>query len=63
MVNEKGYIKINMPIRKQIMAKHCVSYASIRKALTFERNTDLSEKIRETALELGGVEYKLTKVD
>ncbi len=63
MENEKGYIEINTVIRKAIRAKLGVSYLSISKALNFERNTDLSEKIREMAIELGGIEYKLTKVE
>lgn len=63
MEKEKGYIEINTPIRKAIRAELGVSYASISKALTFERNTELSKKIRRMAIELGGEEYKLIKVE
>lgn len=58
MTNDKAYIKIEGAIRKEIKEELKTSYTSIRKALEFSRNTELSEKIREMALEKGGVEYK-----
>ena len=62
MGNDKTYIRIEHgEVRKEIKEKLGTSYLSIKKALDFSRNTELSEKIRKLALEKGGelIEYKI----
>lgn len=53
----KKEILVNNGVRKQIKEALNCSYPTIRAALTYETNTLLGQRIRDVALELGGVEY------
>ena len=61
MVNQKRYIQVDHRVRKEIKDELGTSYPSIRMALDFTRNTDLSERIRELALKKGGDEFKIVE--
>lgn len=48
-------IKIEHGLRKEIMKQLCTTYPTIKSALLFKSHTSLSEKIREYALQHGGI--------
>lgn len=51
-------ILVKNNVKKQIKESIGVSYFTVRSALLGQTNTKLALKIREKALELGGVEVK-----
>lgn len=56
---ENTIIKVDYSVRKEIMKVLNVTYPTIRKALNGKTNTELSKRIRETAIAKGGVELKI----
>lgn len=56
---ENTIIKVDYSVRKEIMKLLNVTYPTIRKALNGKTNTELSKRIRETAIAKGGVELKI----
>ncbi len=56
---ENTIIKVDYSVRKEIMKLLNVTYPTIRKALNGKTDTELSKRIRETAIAKGGVELKI----
>ncbi|SCD21771.1 Hypothetical protein PSM36_2982 [Proteiniphilum saccharofermentans] len=56
---ENTIIKVDYSVRKEIMKLLNVTYPTIRKALNGKTNTELSKRIRQTAIAKGGVELKI----
>jgi hypothetical protein len=52
-------IKVDYAVRKEIMRMLNVTYPTIRKALNGETDTELSKRIRQTAIAKGGIELKI----
>lgn len=56
---ENTIIKVDYSVRKEIMKLLNVTYPTIRKALNGKTDTELSKRIRETAMAKGGIELKI----
>lgn len=54
----KKEILVNNGVRKRIKEVLGCSYPTIREALTYRTSTLLGQRIREVAIELGGVVYE-----
>lgn len=55
-------IVVDHGIRKRLMAEGFGSYPTIREALNCQSNTEVARKIRQRALQLGGVVLEAEKV-
>jgi len=58
---EVRLIKVKQKVRLQLMKIHNCTYPTIRKALKYESDSELSKKIRISALEHGGEIFTLNK--
>lgn len=56
---ENSIIRVDYAVRKEIMKILDVTYPTIRKALNGETDTELSKKIRQTAIAKGGIELRI----
>ncbi len=57
-----GKILVAVGEKKELMKIFNVSYVSVRRALNGENSTKLTSKIRKAAIERGGVEQPVAKL-